>query len=582
MPLTNFTYHYRLPPSATLNDLDETYTDDGDLLFGIEREGYRIRIPCNTEFIAQGADYIALKALLDADPCDDVEFVIALSASEVWAGQLNLKKARWFPDTCTVRFKPDLEDEYNCLYENWEDEENIFSMGTPVQAETFYGTLVEVTCGPVNEATPIDVFGYFDLFVSGCLADFDAYAHKRYYIEEITPGSSYDHYATWVTEQAVVACSGGVPVPPPGDGWVLLINDCGGSGNATWGRPPQTEYAGEFSATSGKYWDAQFTVIGGDVDAYDNGILLEEILDFFADVCSLTVKSDFFNINPPGTAPANTAYTASAALHSIIVFQKSDVKRPDASNPATVAYLKFKDLLEYLADMLNVFWRLEDAGASIRIEHVSYFEGANGDDLTVDDPGAVEAFNNFTFDADKLAPRDEFTWMDDTIDADFRGRPITYPTPCVDPALQPRQFSLSQVFTDLGKCEADPDNVSDEGLFFMATDEIGGTYYINREYGELSGDLKPNAHLSWANLHENYHTWGRPIASGTLNNVLQAFNSYKRSKRQQAISAHYTPAEFFALDFSDKIKTELGWGEIDRATYSARACELAIEILHDD
>lgn len=584
MSLENFTYHYRLPPSATLVDLSEAYPEGGDLQFEIERTDFRIRIKCASEFTAIRSSYTALKALLDADPCDDVEFVINLSGSEVWAGQLNLRKAEWSPDTCIVRFTPDLEDDYTCLLESWEDEVNVIDTTEKVSVEPFFGTLDEQVC-TLDFVSPVAVEGFAETNISSCLDDVTTYVIKTFTITDLGAGAApnrYRHAVTWVSERATTACSGGSPVAPPGDGWTLVDNDCGGSGNATYGRQPQRSYDGEYSATSGLVFDNRYFIVGEDATAYDNGVLLSKILQDFADECTLTVRSDFFGIDPPGTAPANDAYTASSAVQSLVVFQKSDIKRPEDSNPATVGYLKLKDLLEYLRDIFNVYWRIEGGGAWLRIEHVSYFEGSNGDDLTAIQPEYVEDRNDFSFDADKLAPRDEYNWMDDTTDPDFRGRPIIYPTSCVDPSLANNRVNVKEIFTDLGKCIADADNVSDEGFFLMATDLIGGTYYLNKEFGQISGQLKSNAHLSWANLHEDYHTWGRPIASGTLNNVPQTFNSYKRSKRQQAVTVRYSQSAFFALDFAEKMKTELGWGEIDKATYSARGCLLTLEFLHDD
>ena len=290
--------------------------------------------------------------------------------------------------------------------------------------------------------------------------------------------------------------------------------------------------------------------------------------------------TDFFNINPDATAPSNTAYTASSALHTMFVFQKSDIKRPDDSNPATIGYLTLKDMLKWLRDMFNVYWRVE--GTDFRLEHISYFEGTNGEDLTSTQPTIVNNRNSFTFDNDKLIPRESFSWMDPTTDPDFAGLDIVYPNSCTDPELEPEETTLDRVFTDLGRVDSLPDSVSDEGFFFLATDLISATYYINRETGEGSGDIKANAHLSWANLHENYLTWGRMQATGTLNNVSQTFNSYKRSKRQQPIQVLFSVSDFFALDLTDKLKTEIGWGDIEKGTFSATQCRYNVDLLHDD
>lgn len=583
MPLNNWTYYYSLPPSATETELTEISPGGDDIQFEDVKERNAIfhRRHCRTEFTLYGAAYDTIKALFDVDKCDEILLHLRYDNVEQWKGSVNLKKSKWFDDICNVKITPQIEDNATCVLQNWEEEKNMFGFGSEVVAETFFGTLVEITCGPVNQSSPVEINGFFEQNVNACLSGNDAaYTLRRAYIEEITPGSSYDHYATYVTEQAVITCLGGLPVPPPGDGWVLLINDCGGSNTATYGRPVQVVYTGEMSATSGKYWDNTYESVGGSVSQYDNGRLFSDIIQGLVNPCGYTVVSDFFNINPDATAPSNSAYTASTSLHTLFVYQKADIKRPDASNPSTIGYLKLRDVLNWLREKYNVYWRVD--GTDFRLEHVSYFEGSNGEDLTSTQPEIVANRNNFTFDNDKLVPREQFSWMDPTNDADFRGLDIVYPNSCTDPELEPNNVALSRVFTDLGKIFDNVEAVSDEGFFFMATDLISGTYYINRETGEISGEIKANAHLSWANLQENYLTWYRMQPTGTLNNISQTFDSYKRSKRQQLISPQFSVTDFFALDLTEKLNSEIGWGEIDKGTYSAASCRYNVELLHDD
>lgn len=582
MPLSNWTYYYSLPPSATETEITDISPANADLLFEDTKERDQIfhRKACRTEFTLFGSGYDTIKALFDTDPCDEVLFHMRYNNVEKWQGNMNLKKAKHSPDRCQIKFTPDITDDNTCIFENWEEDKNIFSFGSEVVAQTFFGTITSLTCGPVNEATSIEINGYYELNVNGCLGGNDAaYTLLRAYNEEITPGSSYDHYATFVTEQVVTACSGGSPVPPPGDGWVLLIDNC--PTDATYGRPVQVNYLGELSATTGKNWDNQYEVVGGKNAQYDNARLFSDIMAGLLTPCGYTVVSDFFNINPDATAPSNDAYTASAALHTMFIYQKSDIKRPNDSNPATVGNLTLRKMLTWLQNMFEVYWRIE-GGTDFRLEHISYFEGSNGEDLTSTQAETVNYRNDFTFDNDKLVPRESFRWMDPTNDPDFYGLDIIYPNTCTDPDLEPEVTRLDEVFTDLGRVDSLPDSVSDEGFFFMATDLDGGTYYINRETAELSGDIKANAHLSWANLHENYLTWGRLQSSGTLNNISQTFNSYKPSKRQQSLPVQIGVDDYFALDTSDKFNTGLGWGAIDKGTFSAAQCRYNVELLHDD
>lgn len=582
MALTDWTFYASFPPDATLDAFDSILTDTGDFVLEDVRERGAVfhRRRCKTEFTLYGLDYEQYAALLAADACDSIYFHAYYLGVERWTGTINLKKAKWFPDSCLMKFTPDPMDEYNCLFERWEDEANIFSFDREVDAKPFFGTLSESTC-TLDHSTPVPVNGFAESNISGCLDDVNTYSIKQFKITDQGPGAEpnrYRHEVTWVSERVTTPCVAGSPDPPPGDGWILVNDDCAGTNQATYGRKVQTAYDGEYSATTGIIFDNRYYVVGQDVTQYDNARLFNEVLKGMASPCSLTVVSDFLNINPAGTAPANTAYTESAALHNLMLFQKSDIKRPDATNPATIGYTTLRDLLTILEQLFQVYWRIE--GSNLRVEHISYFDGANGLDLTATQGATVDQRNSFTFDTAGRPPREIFTWMDTTNDADFHGQPISYD--CADLEQEPGTINVDNLFTDLGTVIENPDGVSDEGFFLMATDLIGGSYYINREFGELSNDLKANAHLSWANLHEYYHTWGRLQPSGRLNNVQQVFNSYRRGKRQQSLPVTLATVDYFALDLSEKIRSHLGWGEIDKGTYSAATCRYDVELLHDD
>ena len=586
--LDRVTLFYSLPPSATEIALDFTAVKGGDIEYTDSRKDGQVyfETELRSTFVSYGADYDTLEALRLANACDEVLIHIYYDAVEVDQRSINLKKAKWFPDKCTVEFGGDKEDIYTCIKENWSTDTNIFSAGPVKEVQSFFGTPTPITCGPLNQASAIKIMGFFEQNVNGCLGgDDSAYTIIRAYID-LVPGApdTYDHYATYSSEKVLarpcIGGIGGVPDPPPGAGWIELANNCATLGTCDYGRPVQVTYEGEQQATTGYVWDNLYSITGAKTTAFGNGVLFSDIIQDLIDPCGLTVVSDFFDINADATAPSNTAYTASEALYNLMVFQKSDIKRPDDSTPATVGNMKLKDMLSWLATMFNVFWKIE--GTDLRLEHISYFEGSNGEDLTINQLGAVEYRNNFTYDGDKLAPRESFRWMDETVDPDFNGLDIIYTGACVDYELEPLLNTVDAVFTDLGRIDSNVDAVSDDGFFFMATDEDGGTYYINREVAELSGSVKANAHLSWANLQENYLTWNRLQATGNLNNVGQTFNSYIRSKRQQSIPVSLGVAEYFALDKSDKLNTLLGWGSISRGNYSFANCTYLVELLQED
>lgn len=584
--LNNWSFFYQVSPDPEVEFTSLYFEEEPDILLEDVREQGRayMRRFLRTEFHVTGDDFDDLYALLGSSPCADIDFRVKYDGATVWEGKLKLRSAKWFPDTCLVRFTPVINDIYTCVTKNWETEKNMFSVGSEAAVNTFFGTLERETC-TLDWPASVPINGFAESNVSSCLDDLSTYSLEIFKITDLGAGAApnrYRHEVTWVSERATVACDGGIggtPAEPPGDGWTLISDDCAGAGTATWGRKPAMTYDGQYAdpdVDPNILHDNRYVVTGEEAAEYGNGRFLNDLIEAFADDCALSVVSDFFGINGDDTAPANDPYTASERIKYIIVYQKSDIKRPNATNPATIGNMKFKNLLEWLRTMFNVEWNSD--GDTLRLEHVSYFSKANGADLTSTQPDAVAGRNAFTFDADGLAPREEFAWSDRTLDADFYGLPILYTEACTDNEAPAETRRADGVYTDLSGAQMDSGNVSDEGFFFMATDLYAGQYYINREAGELSGTIKPNVHLSWANLHENYHKWARPAPSGNLNNVDIDFESYRPTKRQQPIEIDLTPAEYFALNTEEKLGTELGFGEIDRGSYSARRCKYTIDL----
>ena len=171
---------------------------------------------------------------------------------------------------------------------------------------------------------------------------------------------------TWHREVIDIPCSDGLPAEPPfGDSWDLISDDCATDGTAKYWRAPVSSS----------------TVLGD----YTRGTLLSTVITraITSLSCGLTVKSDFFNINPEGDAPSNIAYTfAEAYLHNLTFHQKSDIKNKNASNPSTSAAWEFKvsELIEDLRRIFNVRPKIVDD--VLIIEHVSFFTSSAGRDLT--------------------------------------------------------------------------------------------------------------------------------------------------------------------------------------------------------
>jgi len=277
---------------------------------------------------------------------------------------------------------------------------------------------------------------------------------------------------------------------------------------------------------------------------------------------------------------ANDAYTAAASGMQVLgIWQKSDIKRADAAQNATIAETTLKDQLDFLQTAFDVFFTVD--GTEIRIEHISYFDAANGDDLTSLYPDNITKTNRFTFDEQDTYPSEKYEWMDvdPAGDEDFVGRDIVYD--CADEEEEPLEIKASQFSTDFSSIVGNPEAYEDAGFVLISLVNVSGTYGIKKDLGEISGEYKLNGHLSWANIHANYKTYERPQPTGQINGSAVTFDSVMPKKRQEGIFYAKTVDQFFSWDVGEKVKTNLGWGRIETAQYNSRTCKLTITLLHD-
>lgn len=576
MPLSDFTYHVTLSGEVEVFPLNE------DLVFADAEDddlGVFVRTLV-TELPFDGADFDLFYPYEQNRQCVSVPFTVKKSGVDYHKGLLKIgtSSVSWDVSNCRLFATIAPSGSYRCLRDNWEAEFNMFTNVTEVDVQTFLGTLTESTCGPNNQPAPIQINGFFEQNVSGCLSGPGAaWSLKRAYIEEITPGSSYDHYATFVSEQVTVACSGGSPVPPPGDGWVLITDNC--PTDALYGRAPQMIYEGEFSASSGKYWDNRYQVAGAESTEIPNGVLLNDLLVAENPCSNLTIRSNFFGINPSGSSPSGLAYTqALENLQSVVIFDKSDVKRPTADEQATSGIWTYKKLLEHLQLQFNIDWRIQ--GSVLRIEHVSYYARGQGLDLTLAPyEETIRNLNQYDTSDEGVARFENWQFMEPASSL-FQAQRIKYGSCAGDDVEEENPFVADLANNDIGYIQANPDQVSDEGFTFANTYLSGSNYYLITEASEFGGDLLINGHLSWPNLIQNYQLYRRPLPSGNVNNVDTVFFSSIPRRTQTPLEVLYPVDDYKNLDPYELIKSGLGWGEVETAEYSVRNCTLTLNLKH--
>jgi hypothetical protein len=504
--------------------------------------------------------------------CEAIDCLIERSCNEgfttLFQGYLALIDGEWDVSRCRVTIQPRIYDPYECLEEVSKEVVNV------LEASAGDTTILSVTKNtvPCNGTFHAQV-GYTDQDVVDWLQDNNCvsgpgWALVSYEYEEIQVSGSNVKLivvSEWERYEYVVECDGmGVAQPPTSSGgWTLISDDCGSNGTSTW-----------------------VSETGGSNVFLDRGRKLEDVLNLMLDDCDLTIVSDFFNINPDGTAPDNAAYQQAAIdLLDLRIVQITDVKFSIDGPPdqwARKGEMRLKELLDDLKGIFNADYIID--GSTLRIEHVSYFETYTFvTDFTQPKWSKyIAGAFKYTYRTDRLPKSENFAWAEehDYRDADFLGYPIIYGTVCsVNNDGKDEQFKTNYFLTDWSWVERNTrrqneataagrssglKEISDDLFLLVSTENA----IVNVSQGFNSGISKVNAALAWANLHQYYHKIGRPHTRGEMNNQEQDFETFNYPREQEEFEVNMCCDNLF--DFSpddEKYRTQIGWGRVSEATY---------------
>lgn len=294
--------------------------------------------------------------------------------------------------------------------------------------------------------------------------------------------------------------------------------------------------------------------------------------------CSFnTIYSDFFEWNPIGDAPGYSAgnnyvlvnqgfVDTTNKLRYLSISQKSDVLNPTSSNAATKGMLTFEKMTKIWRELFHCFWFVDSAGR-FRVEHKSFFNNTLAFDSTIA-PHATHnaAKRKYIYNKESM-PKFERFQFSEALWTDFVGADIWYDSVCVnqDPDGNVSERGTKDLLTtDLYALFIDPASANKVGFVLFCNDFDGTSYTVNLDAGNISGVLIANAHLSWANLHVNFHKYDRVLTQGYMNNVLTTFNSTQKYKQQKDVVLNVCCDDEFDPTMS-YIKTELGNGIISSA-----------------
>jgi hypothetical protein len=166
--------------------------------------------------------------------------------------------------------------------------------------------------------------------------------------------------------------------------------------------------------------------------------------------------------------------------------------------------------------------------------------------------------------------------MIDSQGVDFQNSYIVYKAECTEEGNQ-KDYTPGNISTDVDYISTEPDEIDDEGFCLLVRDGLSRTD-AKAEKGVISGVFKPNAHLSWANLLENYWIDNRVLPSGEMNLKNRSFRSTKRIRQGERVEF---PFCFADINYFGRVKTDLGEGIIKEANWSFKTQTLKLDLLYD-
>ena len=549
----NHTFILNMPSGAvqvypTISSLEYSFEEDDELC--------AMRQNLDTELIFKN-DKNGVKIFdelfkleIDKGVCYDVELEIKRKCDdgiehEAFKGFINFNDGSFDCDTCVARLKVIPDDPYTCITDGWEEDVDLFV--------EFPSENVEVTNLVGEKQCIIFTENVFNVPIS----------QIGYYISQLTgpPGPGYVITYTNVTINTSAnnpnfgdlyfqstycrQCS-----PDPLPGW---MPDSG----QYYFPVPVGPLTLEFQAPSSQIWSSNT----GDGIELDNGVYFNDVIERWLNDCN--VCSDFFGINPDGTAPNNIAYQyATNYLQNIAMFQPSDVIKASASQNATRFVINYKELWENIKKLFNLKWLYDKDKDCLRLEHITYRTNSKIINLTKDEYAPfLEGMHNYSKDNEDFPKREMWTMGISTLDTKFNNSIINYTNNCATGEEEKCEIEL--IGSDIASMYDNEDyqgsDFESSGIVLVATDGNGTI-------------LNNNEPLAIQCITENLHLWDRPFIEGVMNGNIYTFLGVKKNKNQDTITIPLCCSQFYSeftpdMDVRTKLSKYFGLAEIKEARY---------------
>lgn len=318
----------------------------------------------------------------------------------------------------------------------------------------------------------------------------------------------------------------------------------------------QTGQFGYRNYTQARYFDKTILYIAQRSNPKINGII-----------------SNFFQINPTGAfyLPGVTNYYTKMAFCNL-----SDVQEPIPSNLSTIGLVKFKDLMNDLNVLFDVFWFI-DSNYNLRIEHRIYFDGVLGLDLTQSPyNNFIIAKNKYNYDTSDYPKEEEWNIKNHKQKATLTYSGISN----VGKKQSVKSYSTTIISTDYFSIMLYGNSSNSEGLFLFATDGNPAGW------NNLNTSTIDGGRLTPFNLVKELHTYNRPNLYAVIKQKSEiAFynksgaiilNSVSPTKQQEILEFPLCCDVIF--DTKNQIKTPMGVGFLQKASLNAKNNILKVDL----
>jgi hypothetical protein len=591
--LTRDTDTFEVTPSGFFDGSFKDEQSEGQLFF-------RRKLDADLSF--SGSDYAYIKYRYDlGNYCDIYELLIEKKVSGVyqidWMGFFSMTDGKFDFERCRFTTNVTLQDKYTCILNNWETEVNILDINlvktgikanvisslefqylasnTLLQSMSLFRDYSGCDEGVVKDYTQptyareaILLPKYITLSGSGWLLwdGNDDPLVGDYSIpglfNMLTPNDSQNKWVRDFSYNYVASDNVNFIAIQSQSGWTLQqVLDACFTGNAS-------DYVKMVSLqTSPNIFPSQVMDYYRLPTLYINKItnieisyiaisLINLIPSVLFNICqeTYTLISDFL------TNATNPVTGIASKTNNLYIIQKSDAKRPNASNPATKGNITFRQLMESLYNMFQLWWYINDSN-QIVIVHQSEIENNLGLDITID-PYIKTTAHKKIFQFDKTLLYRYETWkFAESNGIDFVGQSIEYSELCTvkESVNKTKNYDISIITTDLEYVQTNSDDISDDGFVIIATDGAN----VLTENGAITGILQLNGHLATSNLQDKYWRHNRILSIGKLNGVDVTFISTQKIKKltEQTIilCEDYDPLK--------QVTTELGPANVKESSF---------------